>query len=72
MTARAAARERAWAAGAGPGTNDLVIDFDATLISTKADKQDLSLRGRSRWCWLWGRGEEFLHYKRLFVAVGVR
>ena len=38
--ARAAARERAWAAGAGPAGDDLVIDFDATLINTKADKQD--------------------------------
>ena len=39
-TARAAARARAWAAGAGPAGDDLVIDFDATLINTKADKQD--------------------------------
>jgi len=38
--ARAAARERAWAAGAGPAGDDLVIDFDATLINTKSDKQD--------------------------------
>jgi len=39
-TARAAARERAWSAGAGPAGNDLIVDFDATLINTKADKQD--------------------------------
>jgi len=39
-SARAAARERAWAAGAGPAGDDLIIDFDATLINTKADKQD--------------------------------
>ena len=34
------ARERAWSAGAGPAGDDLIIDFDATLINTKADKQD--------------------------------
>lgn len=39
-TARQAARERAWSAGAGPVGDDLIIDFDATLINTKADKQD--------------------------------
>jgi hypothetical protein len=38
--ARAAARARAWSAGAGPAGDDLIIDFDATLINTKADKQD--------------------------------
>jgi hypothetical protein len=38
--ARASARERAWSAGAGPAGEDLIIDFDATLINTKADKQD--------------------------------
>jgi hypothetical protein len=37
--ARATARERAWSAGAGPAGDDLIIDFDATLINTKADKQ---------------------------------
>lgn len=37
--ARAAARARAWAAGAGPAS-DLIIDMDATIIRTKADKQD--------------------------------
>jgi hypothetical protein len=37
--ARAAARERAWAAGAGPA-GDLIIDLDATIIRTRADKQD--------------------------------
>ncbi|MCP4960593.1 MAG: IS1380 family transposase [Actinomycetia bacterium] len=39
-TARAAARERAWAVGAGPAGEELIVDFDATLINTKADKQD--------------------------------
>jgi len=38
--ARAAARARAWSAGAGPAGEGLIIDFDATLINTKADKQD--------------------------------
>jgi Transposase DDE domain group 1 len=38
--ARAAARERAWAAGAGPAGEVLVIDVDSTIIRTKADKQD--------------------------------
>lgn len=38
--ARAAARERAWSAGAGPANSDVIVDFDATLINTKADKQD--------------------------------
>jgi len=39
--ARAGARERAWAAGAGPvGDDPLIIDLDATIITTKADKQD--------------------------------
>ncbi len=38
--ARAAERERAWAVGAGPAGEELIIDFDATLINTKADKQD--------------------------------
>ncbi|HLM17480.1 MAG TPA: IS1380 family transposase, partial [Acidimicrobiia bacterium] len=39
-SARASARERAWSAGAGPAGEDLIVDFDATLINTKADKQD--------------------------------
>lgn len=38
--ARAAARDRAWAAGAGPTGDSVVIDMDATIIRTKADKQD--------------------------------
>lgn len=38
--ARAAARARAWAAGAGPDGEVLVIDIDATIVTTKADKQD--------------------------------
>jgi hypothetical protein len=37
--ARAAARQRAWAAGAGPA-GDVIVDLDATIIRTKADKQD--------------------------------
>ncbi len=39
-TARAAARQRAWAAGAGPGGAEVIIDVDSTIITTKADKQD--------------------------------
>ena len=38
--ARAAARQQAWAAGAGPDGEVLVIDIDATIVTTKADKQD--------------------------------
>lgn len=39
--ARTAARERAWAAGAGPAADDDVcIDLDATLVTTKSDKVD--------------------------------
>jgi hypothetical protein len=38
--ARAAARERAWAAGAGPDGELLAIDIDATIVRTRADKQD--------------------------------
>lgn len=38
--ARAAARTRAWAAGAGPASDEVIIDVDSTIIRTKADKQD--------------------------------
>jgi hypothetical protein len=38
--ARAAARERAWAAGAGPASDEVIVDVDSTIIRTKADKQD--------------------------------
>lgn len=38
--ARAAARERAWTAGAGPAGGEVIIDIDSTIIRTKADKQD--------------------------------
>ena len=38
--ARAAARARAWAAGAGPSGDELIVDIDSTIIRTKADKQD--------------------------------
>src|SRR5699024_8678773 len=39
-SARAAARERAWAAGAGPDLNqDLMIDFDATVVVAHSEKQ---------------------------------
>lgn len=38
--ARAAARERAWTAGAGPTGDEVIIDIDSTIIRTKADKQD--------------------------------
>jgi hypothetical protein len=31
---------RAWAAGAGPTSEVLIIDVDSTIIRTKADKQD--------------------------------
>ncbi len=40
VAARASSRERAWAAGAGPDGELLVIDIDATIVTTKADKQD--------------------------------
>lgn len=39
-TARADARQRAWAAGAGPAGDEAIIDIDSTIIRTKADKQD--------------------------------
>ena len=39
-SARAAARDRAWAAGAGPDGELLVIDMDATIVTTRADKGD--------------------------------
>lgn len=35
-----ASQRRAWPAGAGPAGEELIIDFDATLINAKADKQD--------------------------------
>jgi hypothetical protein len=38
--ARAQARAAAWAGGAGPAGDEVIIDVDATLITTKADKQD--------------------------------
>lgn len=38
--ARAQARAAAWAAGAGPAGDEVIIDVDATLVTTKADKQD--------------------------------
>src|SRR5690606_14289151 len=38
--ARAAARERAWAAGAGPAGGEVIVDIDSTIIRTKTDKQD--------------------------------
>ena len=38
--ARAQARAAAWAGGAGPAGDEVVIDLDATLVTTKADKQD--------------------------------
>ena len=39
-TARRAARTRAWDAGAGTSGDEVIIDLDATLITTKANKQD--------------------------------
>ncbi|MGH9005060.1 MAG: IS1380 family transposase, partial [Acidimicrobiia bacterium] len=38
--ARAAARAAAWEAGAGPDGDDAIIDLDATIVRTKADKED--------------------------------
>lgn len=38
--ARAGARARAWAAGAGPVGDQVIVDVDSTIIRTKADKQD--------------------------------
>jgi DDE family transposase len=38
--ARAQARAAAWAAGAGPTGNGAMLDFDATIVPTRADKQD--------------------------------
>lgn len=38
--ARAAARGAAWAAGAGPAGEGTIIDIDATIIRTRADKED--------------------------------
>ena len=38
--ARRDARARAWAAGAGPDGDALIIDLDATLVTTRAEKQD--------------------------------
>jgi Transposase DDE domain group 1 len=38
--ARAQARAAAWAAGAGPAGDEVIIDVDAALVTTKADKQD--------------------------------
>ena len=38
--ARAAARDRAWAAGAGPAGEEVIVDIDSTIIRTKTDKQD--------------------------------
>ena len=38
--ARRDARARAWAAGAGPTGEGLIVDIDSTLVTTKADKQD--------------------------------
>jgi hypothetical protein len=38
--ARAAARAAAWAAGAGPGSHEAIIDVDATIVRTRSDKED--------------------------------
>jgi hypothetical protein len=38
--ARADARQRAWAAGAGSTSDVLIVDLDSTIIRTKTDKQD--------------------------------
>lgn len=39
-SARRNARANAWAAGAGPASDAVIIDVDSTLITTNADKQD--------------------------------
>jgi hypothetical protein len=54
----ASARACAWAAGAGPAGDEVIVDVDSTIIRTKADKQDAaatykrpppwSLQGRYR------------------------
>lgn len=38
--ARAAARAAAWEAGAGPDGDDATLDVDATIVRTRADKED--------------------------------
>lgn len=38
--ARAQARAAAWSAGAGPAAKAATIDLDATIVPTRADKQD--------------------------------
>lgn len=38
--ARQTARTAAWAAGAGPDGDEATIDVDATIVRTRADKQD--------------------------------
>lgn len=38
--ARAAARAAAWEAGAGPDSDNAIIDLDATIVRTRADKED--------------------------------
>lgn len=44
--ARAVARERAWAAGAGPDlSEDLIIDFDATIVVAHSEKE----RAKATW-----------------------
>jgi len=40
QAARGAARDRAWAAGAGPAGGELIVDLDSTIITTKSNKQD--------------------------------
>jgi hypothetical protein len=38
--ARQAARAAAWAAGAGPDSDETTIDVDTTIVRTRADKED--------------------------------
>ena len=47
--ARAAARERAWRAGAAPAGGPLVIDIDATLISTHSEKDGTAGTYKGGW-----------------------
>jgi hypothetical protein len=47
--ARAAARERAWQAGAAPAAGPLVIDIDATLITTHSEKDGTAGTFKGGW-----------------------
>ena len=40
QAARAASRARAWAAGLAPGTKQVTLDFDATLVDVHTDDKE--------------------------------